>query len=161
MATTVRQLDQDDWEVIRDLRLQALGGDPYAFGSTLQREESFSRRDWREFLRRFAWFVADDGRGDVGVVAGLVGEDVVPGACEVISMWVAPPARGEGTGDALIDAVRGWAHGEGATTLVLRVADGNERARRFYERIGFTSTGRSSPLSRDQSTCAHEYLMAI
>jgi len=161
MDTTVRQVGTDDWQVVRDLRLQALGCDAYAFGSTLQGEESFSRRDWHEFLRRFAWFVADDGTQDVGVVAGLIGEDVAPGSCEVISMWVAPPARGSGTGEGLIDAVRKWARDAGASTLVLRVADGNERARRFYERIGFVPTGRSSPLRRDQTTCAHEYLLTM
>lgn len=161
MPASVRQLGAEDWPVVRDLRLQALENAPYAFGSSLEREEAFAQSDWREFLKRFAWFVADQDGTNVGVVAGLVGEDVPPGSCEVISMWVAPSVRGKDTGKDLVEAVRQWARGQGATSMILRVADGNDRAKRFYERLGFVPTGRQTPLRRDRTVCADEYLLAI
>jgi ribosomal protein S18 acetylase RimI-like enzyme len=60
---------------------------------------------------------------------------------ELISMWVAPFARGRGVGDALIEAVVGWAESHLARRLGLRVTVGNEAALALYRRHGFTETG--------------------
>ena len=64
------------------------------------------------------------------------------GGWHVISMWVSPQARGAGIAGQLIGAVARHARGQNAPTLTLWVTDGNDRARAFYRRAGFLSTGR-------------------
>lgn len=46
-------------------------------------------------------------------------------------------AEGRGVGRALMAAAEGWARHRGYRLLSLHVFDGNARARRFYERLGY------------------------
>jgi ribosomal protein S18 acetylase RimI-like enzyme len=70
----------------------------------------------------------------------------VPGTVELISMFVRPQARGRGVGEALIDAVTGWAREGDATSVHLWVTETNKHARRLYERCGFSVTAERQPL---------------
>ena len=84
-----------------------------------------------------------------GLVAA--GHDAVdPAIVHLMAMWVQPEARGAGGADALVAAVVAWAESERATTVRLDVVHGNLRARRFYERVGFTATGTENVRARDQ-----------
>ena len=56
-------------------------------------------------------------------------------------MWVAPISRGKGIGEALIDAVIGWAEEIGARGVSLAVKHGNSHAIALYERAGFVDRG--------------------
>ena len=61
-------------------------------------------------------------------------------------MFVRPQARGRGVGEAIIDAVLGWAVQKGATAVHLWVTETNKAARLLYERCGFTVTAERQPL---------------
>lgn len=63
------------------------------------------------------------------------------GTVELISMWVAPFARGLGLGDALVAAVIRWASSERAQRVVLCVVDANIHATALYARHGFEEDG--------------------
>ncbi|CAI9407485.1 hypothetical protein ANOBCDAF_01665 [Pleomorphomonas sp. T1.2MG-36] len=52
-------------------------------------------------------------------------------------LLLVPTARGQGLGPAIVDEVKRLARARGATRLLLGVLDGNERARVFWERLGF------------------------
>lgn len=82
----------------------------------------------------------------VGMASGVPTTD---GVIELISMWVAPTARGRGVGDALVHEVERWGCSEGAHTLRLRVADGNRAASELYQRHGFRHTGELGDLMPD------------
>ena len=82
----------------------------------------------------------DDDGAFVGSVTGI-DDRHEPGGREVVAMWVAPEWRARGVGGALMDAVLEWARAEGAASIALWVADGNDTARRLYERCGFVGTG--------------------
>jgi len=147
----VRRLSPQEWRLLRQVRLRALEDAPYAFGSTFSEESEHSDDWWMKSVRNLAWFVADEHDGEpVGLAAGIPpGEEWNPHDCpEIISMWVQPSHRGTGVAVALLKAVISWAASEGASEVSLGVADGNEQARRFYERAGFIPTGASQPLRR-------------
>jgi ribosomal protein S18 acetylase RimI-like enzyme len=55
---------------------------------------------------------------------------------ELISLAVAPEARGQGLGTALMDAVDAELDRRGVPDLEVAVMAGNDRALRFYERRG-------------------------
>jgi ribosomal protein S18 acetylase RimI-like enzyme len=65
------------------------------------------------------------------------------GLYTLISMWVAPEARGTGVGDALIEATCQWAREAGAGELRLDVKEDNVQAIRLYIRHGFVDVGPS------------------
>ena len=138
-TVAVHAVTEDDWELWRDLRGRTLGTDPDAFGSTLEREASFTEADWRRRLSSGQAFVAWlDGR-PVGM-GGVVPEE--SGGHAVVAMWVEPAARGRGVGRIVLERVLA-AVPDGEVRLW--VADGNP-ARTLYERAGFVSTGEVAPL---------------
>jgi ribosomal protein S18 acetylase RimI-like enzyme len=91
-----------------------------------------------------ALFAAVDGESWLGVVGGFVRID--PSEVHLISMWVAPEARGRGVAKALIRELARWTLARGASTILLFVQEANTPARHLYERIGFTPTGDRAPI---------------
>jgi ribosomal protein S18 acetylase RimI-like enzyme len=147
----VRRLAPDDWELWRDVRLESLADAPYAYGSTLDRERAFDEATWRSRL---------NGETGVAVVATL-GPDAVgvmavytppgEGWAMLVAAWVCPTARGRGVGDALVAELLDWSREHGYAELELRVADGNDPARKLFLRNGFLPTGEREPLESDPS----------
>ena len=146
----------DEHERLRRLRLGALAEAPDAFDSPLAGERALPAEVW---VRRaaagaagetVATFIADDEGDYIGLVTGLW-EVEGPGRVMVVSMWVAPRARGRGLGRQLLDAVVGWARERGARQVDLWVTDGNDPARTLYEQAGFVPTGESAPLDTNPS----------
>lgn len=141
----VRRAVPGDEPILRWLRLEALADTPHAFGSTLERERARSEEDWKRWIDPGpVWVLEDD-----GTPLGLSGV-VVPaeGQAEIVAVWVQEQARGSGAADVLVQAAIDWA-GEGGHDLTLHVTEGNERARRFYERMGFELTGDAVARDRD------------
>ncbi len=131
----------EDWPTWRELRLAALGEAPYAFGSTLADWQGTGddERRWRARLGDVpANYGADVAGRPAGMISGACDAD---GPVELISMWVAPFARGRGVGDALIGAVLGWAATNHPGPVVLHVREGNAHAATLYRRHGFVDDG--------------------
>ena len=141
-ATTIA-----DWQALREIRLQALRDAPNGFSSTHAREAAFGDDEWHRRATRDGSFLAF--LPEVSP-AGLGGGYLeAPHTVELISMFVRPQARGRGVGEAIIDAVVGWAIQKNATTVHLWVTETNSRARLLYERCGFTVTTERQPLPSD------------
>ncbi|MEV0368118.1 GNAT family N-acetyltransferase [Nocardia fusca] len=133
----VRQLQVAEWSVFRQIRLRALADAPHAFGSTLAEARQRGERDWRALLLRRAQFLAAAADTAVGTV-GVTGDG---GELHLISMWVAPEARGTGVADLLLHAVLDHATVRGGDRIRLEVVEGNIAAERLYFRHGFRRTG--------------------
>ncbi|MGW2280449.1 N-acetyltransferase family protein [Streptomyces sp. NPDC001770] len=144
-------LGPDDWRTWRELRHAALSEAPHAFGSTLVEWQGLGDREerWRARLD-----IPDshnvvahlDGR-PAGMVSGVPADEA--DVFELISMWVAPAARGRGVGGGLIHEVVRWAALRHAHTLRLSVRPGNRDALALYGRHGFGSgRGRGGPTER-------------
>jgi ribosomal protein S18 acetylase RimI-like enzyme len=161
MGLIVRRVGPSDWRLVRDVRLRALSDAPYAFGSTFKEEVGRDDSFWRISADRLAWFVALDASEPAGVIAVLPPESDGPDRFEIISTWVAVDHRGTGVGDALMTAAREWATAASATALTLSVTEGNQPAHRFYERLGFRSTGRRRPLRSDPTVMALEMRLPL
>jgi ribosomal protein S18 acetylase RimI-like enzyme len=120
--------------------LRALADAPDAFGSTLADAEARSLDDWQAQVASMPTFVAVAAGLDVGMVRGAADGDT-PTVLWLLSMWVAPEARGRGVGSSLIDALLAWAEPGAFERVVLDVADGNAAAVALYARKGFEPTG--------------------
>jgi RimJ/RimL family protein N-acetyltransferase len=156
MDVRIRPVRSDEWEKVRDLRLEALNDTPIAFSQRYEDAVRFSDDEWRARTARSVQgerttrWVAEtpDGRW-VGTMTGAR-----DGARDgwVIAVYVAPDFRGRAAGvaDSLLDAVVDWGRNEARVErLVLEVREDNEAARRFYTRRGFTATGNSQPYPLD------------
>src|SRR5690349_11065227 len=142
----VQILRADDWRLWRHLRLQALAESPDMYGSTLAEwiGEGDTEERWRQ---RFSAVPLNIVVHCDGVPAGIVGAYEQPGGTvELISMWVAPAARGRGVGDTAVQAVLNWA---GGRDVVLSVKTHNRPAIALYERNGFVDDG-PSPVDDDE-----------
>jgi ribosomal protein S18 acetylase RimI-like enzyme len=71
-------------------------------------------------------------------------------------MWTAPTHRQQGTGRLLINEIIAWACQRKALTLQLMVVSINEPAISFYQRLGFTLTGRTEPYPNDPALIEYE-----
>lgn len=136
----------DDWRLWRELRLAALGDAPAAFGSTLAEWSGPGDTEprWRGRLRDVALnLVVVLDSTPVGMVSATAsGSD---SQVELISLWVAPAARGRGVGDEAVRQVLDWArrqYPDGPVMLSVKV--GNSHATRLYERHGFVDVGPST-----------------
>lgn len=143
---SLRVLSADDWPDWRDLRLAALRDAPGAFSASLA---DWARQDeprWRRRLTDVPFnAVADLDRVPAGMVSGTAPDAQL--AVELISMWVAPFARGRGVGDALVSVVARWAAAHGARRVVLEVFAHNGPALNLYRRNGFL------PVAGDRLAC--------
>lgn len=163
-AIEVRRLRPDEWEINRAVRLAALEESPSAFGSTLAREQQFGEDVWRRRLTQYCCVVAmrtpgngEGGQEPVGLAGGYDGES----GAELVSMWLAPDARGSGAADALVGEVCRWASDAGHLTLGLWVVDGNHAAERVYARNGFVRSGRVRPVRDGEPTMKFEMIRLL
>ncbi len=146
----VRRVEGSDWELVRDLRLQALADAPQAFGSTYEREAAYGEDVWIGRLGTLAntTIVCECSGTPCGLVT-LVRDERDHRTGWLVGMWVAPSFRGSGAADRLVASVLEWAGQHGISTVRLHVADGNARAERVYRRHGFSRTGNVSAGQRE------------
>jgi len=137
----VRQARPAEWVTVRQVRLAALADAPEAFGSTLDRELGFEETTWRQRITDWPCFLAWHDGEPVGLVGVVTKQSGDGREWHLVSMWVSPQVRGGGIADRLVAAVFGYARQAGGSAVTLWVATGNDRARGFYERIGFRPTG--------------------
>lgn len=133
----LQELGPDNWKLWRELRLAALTEAPYAFNSKIADWGAAPEQRWRQRLSIPATYhvaaILDD--APVGIAAGFPTDE--SHVAKLMSMWVAPTARGQGVADALITAVGDWARTTGACILELDVLVGNRSAHDLYLRNGF------------------------
>lgn len=108
------------------------GLDP-TFGPTRWRERFGSSPD-------VSWWIARDDEGIVGMATSGPGRDAdAPLPLELYAINVLQRAHGTGLGSDLL------AHAVGDRPAYLWVLDGNERARAFYRKHGFSDEGGRKP----------------
>ena len=140
-SVQIEQLSVGDGQRLRAIRLRALQDAPQAFATTFEEAAARPLDDWDSHLEQIATFVAVTSGSDVGLVRGTRHEQL-PNAGYLISMWVAPEARRQGTGSALVGAVIQWARAQGLDRLLLDVAEMNAAAIALYTRNGLRSNWR-------------------
>lgn len=145
---SVRRARPGDEDVLRAVRLAAVADSPKDFVHTLEESERMPREVWTRWIRNGAVFLAEVGGEVCGLTCG-VPDRQRPELAYAVAVWVRPDLRGAGHADALMEAVVQWAVGRGFSTLRLDVHEDSGRARRFYERQGFVTTGRITERERD------------
>ena len=151
--------------LFKSVRLRALQEAPYAFGSTYAKEAEFDDAEWLRRAERWngergIGFLAMDGSDGCGIAGAFLDSNDATQA-QLVSMWTAPTHRQQGVGRMLVNEVLAWARLRSARTLLLMVTSNNEAAMRFYEKLGFTRTGRSEPYPNDPDVIEYEMSRAV
>lgn len=159
MRFDIRGGKPDDWPAYRDIRLRMLQEAPDAYGSSYAFEAGFSESVWRQRAGSPMLFLAADQHAEVvGTATGLERQDRT---VDVVAMYVAPQARGQGCAEQLLDALTAAARECGARRLVLLVTAGNRAASGCYSRYGFRPTGRAWPMERKPELTEVELALAL
>jgi hypothetical protein len=90
-VVVVSRLAEDDWRLLRDVRLAALTDAPEAFGTTLAQESGYPAGYWVTLVRTAGIFVATSDGAPVGLAAGVPRKPRRERG--LAAMWVTPPWR--------------------------------------------------------------------
>ncbi len=124
----------------RSIRLRCLKENPEAFGTTFETANTWDLPNWVTQVERLKTFIATISGNDVGV-ARIAKDEKNPEIAWVISMWVAPEARGRKVATQLLQTMIQWATERGVTLLKLDVVDSNTAAIALYKYLGFKPNG--------------------
>ena len=129
MSTQLRLATLDDLEALVDLEALTFPEDPWT---------PFMLADELMSPASRYWIAADES----GAPIGYGGVKVAGDQADVMTIGVAPQARGRGVGRAILDALLDWARQAGAAEIFLDVRPSNEGAIALYNSRGFVEIGR-------------------
>lgn len=143
----VRRLSADDAPTYRSLMLVAYAQHPDAFTSTVAERAAQPLAWWQARLAAgadandvvFGAFVDDELVGAAGL--SFETRDKTRHKATLFGMYVPAGFRGRGVGRRLAEAVLDHAGARGTRVVQLTVTDGNDGARKLYERCGFVAFG--------------------
>jgi GNAT superfamily N-acetyltransferase len=165
MNYKIRSIHADEWAAAKELRLVALQ-DPVAhlafmetFETAKAKPDSFCQEravGAAEGAESAQQIIAEGPDGEwVGTLTVLLEEagsidwaglSVERKQGHIVAVFVREEVRGIGLTEVLFDAALEWAWGRGAERVRLIVHEDNERARRFYGKVGFVPTGVVVPM---------------
>jgi RimJ/RimL family protein N-acetyltransferase len=133
-------MHEREWFILREMRLAALRESPGAFLSSYSDESAYKEQKWRAEFGRGEWTIEVRKDKAIALVGVTQEQSTPPDECYLEYMWVSPSFRRHGVATDLIKNVLRRLLNRGFATIWLWVLDGNEPARRLYEKCGFTST---------------------
>ena len=129
MTAHLRVATLEDLTILVDLEALTFPEDPWSPFMLADELSSPASRYW----------IAMD---EAGVPIGYGGVKVGGDQADVMTIGVAPRARGHGVGRAILDALLEWARQAGAVEIFLDVRPSNEGAIALYNSRGFVEIGR-------------------
>ncbi len=138
----IRQINPDEWQLHRQVRLEAVTDSPHAFLDSPEETEQMPDSRWQQWTRSGAegkdsfCVLALTGSTPIGIAVGLTDSEN-PSRTYLVSMWVASEHRGTTVASSLLQEVIDWAVSLNAETLIAGVKPGNDRAAVFYQKSGF------------------------
>lgn len=150
---SIRPIETTEWQLYRDLRLQALRDSPDAFASTHKAEAARADELWS--ARIAAAFSSGSDRALFALngteVCGLAWgklSSTEAGTVDLFQMWVDPKSRGLGAGRALLNGVLAWAKDLGVHRVRLGITTADTPAMHLYKTAGFLPVGSLEPLRK-------------
>lgn len=92
---------------------------------------------------------------DDGIVKGVINRRYTGDRVELFDFYVEPFFKGRGIGRQLLGRLIQEARQRGCTGVDLWVIGENAPARRFYERNGFSATGKTAPIEGTEQLDVH------
>lgn len=157
---TVRVLGESDWQLYREVWLQALRESPQTFTATFAEQSDRPQEFWRDQMTRSSRLLAEREQQPQGIVSlGTYARE--PAAAEIFGLYVVPQARGTGVSWRLVEAAADLARDQGFRFAFYWVGVDNGRAIGFAENFGFRTTGSRRSSRRGHSDAVGEEQVAL
>ena len=161
----IRVVTEEDLDAYVALRRRSLLEEPLSFGASPADDFAASPEALRASLGRAPeWMLFGAFEEDLAGAAGLLRDRHVK-AAHIVHLWgmyVVPPHRGRGLGQALLEAcIRHARSLDGVTAIHLGVTSAAAEARRLYERAGFRLWGTQRDALRHEGHAVDEHHMAL
>jgi ribosomal protein S18 acetylase RimI-like enzyme len=143
-STLVRRLEPEDAALYVRLRRAALDDAPFSFASSPEDDLAFSVDFVRDALASPDQAMFGAFAGDLIGIVGIFRDRSVKGAhkCNIWGLYVAPDARSNGIGRALMTEAIGFAQSlEGVTHVHTSASDHAPEAIALYQSLGFITWG--------------------
>lgn len=105
-TVTIRPTIESDWEILKNLRLEALQDSPDAFTATYEKTKTHSESEWRDRAAQKTpcqFLLAFDGTRAVGMAGGIIDKQH---EFNVVAMWLYENYRGNSVADLLISSLQ-------------------------------------------------------
>ena len=135
------ELNADEWQRLREIRLASLLDSPEAFGGDHGKESAMSEKEWRELFKKNSYLVASLNGEDIAMmfIEKLRGD--FGATCWVGGCWSNPRFRKSGAVRAMFEYVDSVAEERGWQIQGLGVFVANKSAIAAYEKLGFAAMG--------------------
>lgn len=143
----IRTTDEQDWEILKEIRLAALLDTPTAFGVDYQTAINNSDQQWKQRSSSETqpnFWLAFKQEKAIGMIGSGVNQ---ADRYNLIAMWVEPESRGLGVAECLVNAVKAHATSNGYQQVFLDVSPDNLTASQFYRKHSFVFIDEWEPLA--------------
>lgn len=136
---SIRFLKENEWELLKDLRLEALSCDPEAFWDTLEETTNFEDEYWfnlsQELTKKSGsrMFICENAKTIIGFVYGIRKDE---SNFSLGGLWITPKLRADGFGKILVQEVIKWAMKE-TPAPILKIWSPKDSTTNFYSKLGF------------------------
>jgi RimJ/RimL family protein N-acetyltransferase len=141
-AVQIRHLRPEDFQIWKEIRLEAVKNHPKAFGGSFEEESRRTDEQWKGSMSSSFKFGAFIEEKIVGCLGYYINDgEKMKHRAGVFGMYIRSEARGKGVGKALIDYVRSHAKEREVIQLHLTVLTTNYAAINLYLKCGFVIYG--------------------
>ena len=137
----LRQMSEDDWEIFRSIRLEALKEHPCLFLKSYDKEKTQEEEYWRNYLRgeRGAVFVLEDNGIPIGLTGAFRYSGIPEDTVSLGMSFIRSEYRGRGLSGLFYEARINWAKNQsGVNRIIVAHRAGNEASKRANQKFGFT-----------------------
>ena len=136
------ELTPNDWEEVKQLRIESARNAPRAFGDVVEQMNSMTEENWRSLFTTGRYFAARENGKLLGIVC-MVREsnESTDHIVNVYSLFVTPDARRRGVGTSLLERVLTEVADGRTRKLRLRVDAKDDGAIALYRSMGFSEVG--------------------
>jgi RimJ/RimL family protein N-acetyltransferase len=140
---SIRQLQENDWPVLKQIRLKALKSDPGVFGGEYEIESQNSDQEWRDIFKPYnAIFGIYDGETLIGTTSvGINIKDPTGKSAILWGSWLEPSYRSKGISRLMYQARIDWARSHpGCEKITVSHRASNLASGKANQKQGFVYT---------------------
>jgi ribosomal protein S18 acetylase RimI-like enzyme len=145
-----RHLRRDEWQLLRNVRLNALRESPQSFLAEYDQEVKYGQERWQTEFDRGDWIVGELD-GEHVCLTGVTRESGAPvDECYLEYVWVALDFRRRRAARDMLTEIIGKLEEAGVRTVLLwTLDDGNDPAQLLYKELDFITTNERQELHTD------------
>lgn len=143
MDCTIEILTENNWQILKDLWLEALQNDSIAYASSYDEEAALSEAEWRKKFEAGTKYVAVALGKYVGLAGATFEKKIkLQHTADLAGFYVVAEYRGKGIGRALLERILSDLRSNPKIMKVrLAVGTTQTNAIKLYRDLGFVETG--------------------